>query len=145
MTLAFIKQINEYVIDATLEVSDEEILSTIGDNSYPSENDIHLARAFITRAVKEQRKFRLSQKKIAFQNYKQEQKNTLADRPHKRSVPEMLADIVAAIQNTEKVPSGIILAFREQSQDGSEDDIKEIWRNLVELGLINPNDTDNQT
>ena len=49
-----------------------------------------------------------------------------------------------AMQNQEKVPKGIILAFREQGQNGSEDDIKEIWQNLVELGLIDSGD-DNQT
>jgi hypothetical protein len=144
MTLAFIKQINEYVIDATLEASDEEILSTIGDNGYSSQDDINHARSLIAQAVKEQRAYRLAQKKIAFQAYKQKQKNILDNCATKRSIPEMLSDIVAAIQNMDTVPNGIILAFREQGQDGGEDDIKGIWKNLVELGLIDPDDTDNQ-
>jgi hypothetical protein len=140
MTLAFIKQINEYVIDATLEASEEEILASIGDSGYPSRQDIHQARTTITQAVKEQRQYRLSQKKAAFQLYKQEQKG-VQNTPPKRTIPEMLSDIVAAMQNKDKVPEGIILAFREQGQEGSEDDIVEIWQNLVELGLIDPNDT----
>lgn len=142
MTLAFIKQINEYVIDATIEASDEEILSAIGDSGYPSQKDIHHARTLITQAVKEQRQYRLDQKKAAFQAYRQEQKCAQSP-PPKRSIPEMLSDIVAAMQNKDKVPEGIILAFREQGQDGGEDDIKKIWQNLVELGLINPSN-DNQ-
>lgn len=143
MKLEFIKQINEYVIDATMEASDEEILATIGDSGYPSQNDIHQAREQITLAVKEQRQHRFLQKKADFQAYKQEQKsvqNVLA----KRSIPEMLSDIVEAMQNQEKVPEGIILAFRKQGQNGSEDDIKKIWKNLVELGLIDSDD-DNHT
>jgi len=141
MTQAFINQINEYVIDATLEASDEEIFATIGDVGYPSKQDIHQARATITQAVKEQRQYRLFQKKAAFQAYKQEQKNIRLI-PLKRSIAEMLSDIVAAMQNKDKVPKGIILAFREQGQDGSENDIVEIWQNLMELGLIDPNAND---
>lgn len=140
MTLTFIKQINEYVIDATIEASDEEIMAYVGSDGYPSQQDIHIAREMITQAVKEQRQYRLSQQKAAFQVYKQEQKISQNVTP-KRSIPEMLSDIVAAMQNQDKVPEGIVLAFREQGQDGSEDDIVEIWKNLVELGLIDSNDT----
>lgn len=141
MTLAFIKQINEYVIDATIEASDEEILACVGSDGYPSQQDIHIVREIITQAVKEQRQYRLSQQRAAFQAYKQEQKATQDISP-KRSIPKMLSDIVAAMQNQDKVPEGIILAFREQGQDGSEEDIVEIWQNLVELGLVDPNNTD---
>lgn len=139
MTLEFIKQINEYVIDATVEASDEEILASIGSDGYPSQQDIHQARMMITQAVREQRQYRLSQQKRAFQAYKQEQK-VGQNISHKRTIPEMLSDVVAVMQNQDKVPEGLILAFREQGQDGSEDDIVEIWQNLVELGLIDPND-----
>lgn len=141
MTLAFIKQINKYVIDATLEASDEEILACVGSDGYPSQQDIHRALETITRAVKEQRQYRLSQQKAAFQTYKQEQEDT-QNVPLKRSIPKMLSDIVAVMQNQAKVPNGIVLAFREQGQGGSEDDIVKIWRSLVELDLIDPNDTD---
>jgi hypothetical protein len=65
MTLTFIKQINEYVIEATIEASDEEIFACVGSDGYPSQQDIHQARAVITRAVKEQRQYRLSQQKAA--------------------------------------------------------------------------------
>lgn len=139
MKLAFIKQINEYVIDATMEASDEEILATIGDSEHPSQDDIHQARMLITLAVKEQRQYRFFKKKAGFQAYKQEQKS-VHNIPAKRSIPEMLSDIVGAMQNQDKVPEGIILAFREQGPNGSDDDIKEIWQNLVELGLIDSND-----
>ncbi len=141
MKLAFIKQINEYVIDAILETSDEEILASVGDNGYPSQQDIHQARAMVMQAVKEQRQYKLSQKKAAFQLYKQKQTN-VQNAPSKRSIAEMLSDIVTTMQNKDKVPEGIILAFREQSQGGSDGDITEIWQNLVELGLIDQYDTD---
>ena len=140
MTLAFIKQINEYAIEATIEASDEEILACVDSDGYPSQQDIYQARTVITQTIKEQRQLRLSQQREAFQVYKQEQ-NVAQDAPPKRTIPEMLSNIVVAMQNQDKVPEGIILAFREQGQSGSEDDIFEIWQNLVELGLIDPNDT----
>ena len=141
MTLAFIKQINEYVIDSIIEASDEEILACVGSDGYPSQQDIYQARTVITQAIKEQRQLRLSQQRAAFQAYKQEQE-VAQNAPPKRTIPEMLSDIVAAMQNQDKVPEGVILTFREQGQGGSENDIVEIWQNLVELGLIDPNDTD---
>ena len=141
MTLEFIKQINQYVIDSILEASDEEILASVGDTGYPSQQDIHQARATITRAVNEQRQYRLYQQKAAFQAYKQEQKSVRNTLP-KKSVSEMLSDIVDAMQNEDRVPEGIILAFRGQGQRENEDDIVKIWQNLVELGLIDPNGTD---
>ena len=141
MTLAFIKQINEYVIDATLEASEKEILASVSSKGYPTQQDIYRARAAITQAVKEQRQNRLSQEKASFQAYKHEQQST-QESPLNRSIPEMLSDIVAAMHNTDKVPKGIILAFREQGQGGSESDIVQIWQDLVELGLIDPNNSD---
>jgi len=143
MKLAFIKQINEYVIDATMEASDEEILAAIKDKGYPSQDDIHQAHVLITQAIKEQRQYRFLQKKASFQAYKLEQKS-IQNILTKRLIPEMLLDIVEAMKNKDQVPKGIIMAFREQGQKGSDDDIKEIWQNLVELGLIDSDD-DHQT
>ena len=50
----------------------------------------------------------------------------------------MLGDIVQAMQGSEHVPNGLLIAFREQSanQAASEEDIKEIWESLYQLGLI---------
>jgi len=140
MTLAFIKQINEYVIEAIIEASDEEILTCVSSDGYPSQQDIYQARTLITQTIKEQRQLRLSEQRAAFQTYKQEQK-FVQDEPPKRTISEMLSDIVSAMQNQDKVPEGVILAFREQGQGGSENDILEIWQNLVELGLIEPSDS----
>jgi hypothetical protein len=64
MTLEFIKQINEYVIDSIIEASDEEILACVGSDGYPSQQDIHQARAVITRAVKEQRHYQTWRKNL---------------------------------------------------------------------------------
>jgi hypothetical protein len=54
MTLEFIKQINEYVIDSIIEASDEEILACVGSDDYPSQQDIYQARTVITQAIKKQ-------------------------------------------------------------------------------------------
>ena len=62
MTLAFIKQINEYVIEATIEASDEEIINCVGSDGYPSQQDIYQARTVITQAIKEQRQASFGQK-----------------------------------------------------------------------------------
>ena len=141
MTLAFIKQINEYVIDAILEASDKEILASVGSDGYPTQQEVQQASTSITQAISEHRANRLSQQQSLFEAHKQNQKN-LQSASKKKSISEMLSDIVSAIQNQDEVPEGIILAFREQGKEGSEDDIAEIWQNLAELGLIDSNDVD---
>ncbi|MEW8294867.1 MAG: hypothetical protein AB2651_05000 [Candidatus Thiodiazotropha sp.] len=142
MTQKFLKQMNEYVIDAILATTDEEVLASIGRDGYPSQVAITRARKTITQALKEQRKHRLSQQRAAFQAHQQTQHIARSKAPQP-SMSDMLSDIVAALQNKGNVPEGILLAFRAQSQGGSEEDIVEIWQTLVELGLISPNDTKN--
>ena len=140
MTIAFIKQINEYVINATLEASDEEIIASVGRDGYPSPQEVQQACDAITQAISQQRACRLSQEQSAFEEYKKNQKN-IQNAPQRRSIPEMLSDIVSTMQKQNKaVPDGIILAFRAQGKGGSEEDIIEIWKSLVELGLIDPDD-----
>lgn len=140
MTIAFIMQINEYVINATLEASDEAILASVGSDGYPSPQEVQQACATITQAINKKRANRLSHQQFAFEEYKKNRKS-IQDAPQRRSIPEMLSDIVSAIQNQDKaVPDGIILAFREQGKGGSEEGIIEIWQNLVELGLTGPDD-----
>lgn len=135
MTLGFIKQINEYIIDATLKDSDEEILASVGRSGYPSQQEVKQAHTAIIQAIGEQRKHQLSQQKSAFEEYKRNKKVTQFS-SHKKPISEMLSDIISTLQSQDKIPEGIILAFREQSKGGSEEDIAEIWQNLVELGLI---------
>ena len=141
MTLEFIKQINEYVIDTILEADDEEILASVGRAGYPTRHDVQQACTSITQAIREYRVNRLSQQQSLFEAHKQNQKN-VQSASKKKSISEMLSDIVSAIQNQDEVPEGIILAFREQGKEGSEGDIATIWHNLVELDLIDPNDID---
>lgn len=141
MTLEFFKEINEYVIDATLEANDEEIFSTLGTTGYPKLEDVHRARSLISQAIRVQRQNLLAQKKAAFEAHKQEQgQSTLM--PTRRSISEMLSDIVSVMQNKDKVPEGLLLAFREQGSGGSDEDVEGLWRSLVQLGLIDPGNKD---
>jgi len=140
MTLEFIKQINEYVIEATMEASDEAILCSIGETGCPTWDDIRAARLEIDQAVKKQRKYRLEQKRSEFIESKNKQPLTLKSVGAKKSISTMLTDIVQAMQNKDNVPEGLLIAFRKEGQSGSEDDIKKIWLSFVELGLIDPSD-----
>jgi len=140
MSLEFIKQMNEYVIDATMTQSDEDILSTVGKYDAPGWDTIRAAHSIVIQAVIDSRQSRLEKKKSEFLAAKEHQKSALKLFSVNKTVPEMLADIVKAMQNKEKVPDGLLMAFREQGQNGSEDDIKDIWQSLVQLGLIEPSD-----
>jgi len=140
MSIEFIKQFNESIIEATLEATDEEILSTLRKEGYPTQSDIELVHAYIKQAIKENRRQRLEQKKFEFTEYKNNRVNTIQSVIAKKSIDEMFADIIAVMQKKDKVPDGLLVAFREQSKKTSDEGIEEIWKNLMELGLIDPTD-----
>lgn len=141
MSLSFIKLINDYVIDATLETPDEDILSTVGHEGYPSWDAIKQTQTFLREAIEEKRQARLEQRWSQFRAHKKEKDNVLRTKGSKITLDDMLSDIVAIMQNSNAVPQSVSMAFREQSEAGNEDAIREAWRSLVDLGLI---DLDNE-
>lgn len=137
MSLVFIKQINEYVIDSLLEASDDDILSMVDSPNYPTRKDITTTSQLIQVAIQQDKRRRLEQKRAEYAAYKSHQEsihNALSN----RSVTAMISDIVAAMQNNTSVPEGLLVAFRDQQDCASDEDIALIWRDLVELGLIDP-------
>ncbi len=140
MNIDFIKQINEYVIEATLEVSDDKISSKIGHANYPTWEDIHSLESFISGVVTEKRQQRLKENRAVYLNSIKDQDLKLRPANTAKTIPQMLTDIVAVMQDKDRVPKGLLVAFREQGQDGNEGDIKELWQTLVELGLIEIDD-----
>lgn len=139
MNLEFIKQINEYIIESLIEARDDEILSLIDAPTYPSSKDIATASLLIEVTIKQSQRNRLERKKAEFTAYKSRQKQI---EPLHRPVTKMISDIVATMQNTDNIPEGILLAFREQQESVSDEDIALIWQSLVELGLIDPKGKD---
>lgn len=141
MSREFIKQINEYVIESLLDTSDDEILSMVDSPGYPTSEEIAVAAQLIQHSLKEEKRRRLEQKKAEFAAHKLHQVSAF-EALLRRSVGTMISDIVTAIQKTDAIPEGILLAFREQQENASDDDIARIWQSLVELGLIEPYDDD---
>jgi hypothetical protein len=141
MNREFIKQINEYVIQSLLEANDDDILSLVDTPGYPTSEEIAFTSRRIQQAIKEDKHKRLEHKKAEFAAYNIRQKTAFDALSH-RSVGTMISDIVAAMQNTDAIPKGLLVAFREQQEHASDEDIALIWQSLVELGLIDPNDND---
>lgn len=139
MSIEFIKLINDYIIDATLDISDEDILSSITQDATLSWDMISRSQAFLHKTIEGNRQARLTQKKAEYQTYKTFKDNALKITAAQRTLNDMLSDIVMAIQN-DTVPKPISMAFREQSKTDNDDAIRQIWKSLVELGLINLDD-----
>ena len=139
MSVSFVKEINDLISDAILESSDEEILSNIGKAGYPSWDSIREAKKMVAQAVAERRASRLEQAKASFIKDKAKSSVIRTDKLEAKNINDMIADIVQAMQSKgDSIPNGLLVAFREQSKEGSEQDIKEIWESLVSLGLIDP-------
>lgn len=143
MSLEFIKRINEYISESVLEAEDQEILSCIDSPSYPSNRDIAKASKRIQIAIQDSKRRRLAEKKAAFAAHKASQQGT-SKRAERRTASAMIADIAKALQNSDSVPEGILLAFREQQDNASDEDIERIWQSLVDLGLIDPDEKDSK-
>lgn len=141
MSLKFIKQINEYVIESLLEADSDDILSMIDCPNYPTSEDISIAAQLVEQAIQKENDRRFEENKAEYATFKARQ-NSTREVVKQRSIPAMISDIVSAMQNTEEVPKGIVVAFREQQDSASDEDIKEIWQSLFDLGLIKPEEND---
>ena len=143
MTISFLRTINEMIVDAVMDADSKDIKNKIGTQGFPTEPEIDAVKANIAAAVQNARQARLAETRVAFESHKRSR----IHRPHEstsqvRSVTEMLSDIVSAINNPDSVPKGILVAFREQGEGGNDEDIRRIWLDLVDLGLVNPDDAE---
>jgi len=136
MSIRFLQHINDLIIEA--DIDETEILALVGQDGFLTAQEIEDVKTFIHDAIADNRKARLDQVKADFIRNRAQESKRLADTKRNRSLSDMLGDIVKAMQNTDRVPEGILLAFREQStnQAASEQDIREIWESLLQLGLI---------
>jgi len=139
MTIKFLKQLNDDIIESIIESSDEEILSQIGKENYPTWDDITFAEQTVSEIINKKRIERLEKNKQKFSEFKNKNEKTLNSLISIKSIEELLADIVKGMQNKDKVPNGLLVAFREQSHDGNDDAIREIWKSMVKLKLIDNN------
>ena len=136
MSIEFIKSVNEYIIESITDCNDEEYRTCIGKEGYSTHEQIDNVKLFIRNTIREKRNERLSKAKESFQKAKTSTSSLVDKLSNSKPIHEMLIEIVSTIQDTNAVPKGILIAFREQGENGSEDDIRNIWRSLVELGLI---------
>ncbi|AXS84540.1 hypothetical protein [Marinobacter sp. Arc7-DN-1] len=141
MNFELIKQINEYVTESLLEAEEQEILSCIDSPDYPSSQDISEASQLIQSAIQESKRRRLAERQAAFAAHQASHADS-SEGSRRRTASEMVADIAKALQNRDNVPQGLLLAFREQQNNATDEDVARIWRDLVALGLIEPDDTD---
>ncbi len=143
MSAEFLKMINEYIIDSIIECDDDEYLSNIGKDGYSSQEDIDFARSFIQATVRELRQERLNASRERYAQSKSQKSGVLDTISTTKPLQEMLTQIISVMQSEEQVPDGLLIAFREQGKTGSEEGIRNIWKSLVELGLIDPEKDEN--
>lgn len=139
MSIKLLREINELFIEAEIERPDNEILSLLGFNGFPTLNQLSGLQNALSNAITLNRTKRLNQAKSEFSKHIEDSNRQFIS-SRSLSMGNMLQDIVKAMQDTNKVPEGLLFAFREQSQnkEASEDDIREIWESFVRLGLIAP-------
>lgn len=138
MSLEFIKQLNEFVIDSLLNATDDEILSLLDTPDYPTQAEVGSALEIVKQSIKKENNRRLEQAKTEFANHKLVRNQSITSQSRK-SIASMLGDIVAAMQRTDEVPEGMLMAFRNQ-ESSSDEDIIQMWQDLVDLGLIKSQD-----
>lgn len=142
MTKAYLRSLNELIIQSTLDASDDDISLLIDSPSGISSEKIKNICDRISAKVKKYRDDRLIKQRQDFFAWQRQQKDFVEKAASKINIGDMLKDIVAVMTQPEKVPEGLLLAFREQSGKISDEGIIETWKNLVALGLIDPDDTE---
>lgn len=142
MKIKFIESMNDFIVDAYLEMEDKDANVLLKTEDKHLNGKISDIKSMLNQKVFESRAQRLNLAKERFIAH-----SNKAQRSSKASsllnVDSMLKDIVDAIQNkSESVPHGILLAFRNQSKENDDQSIQEIWNDLVALGLIKPDESD---
>lgn len=137
MNIQFLQQLNELIIEA--DADDSNIMNNVDNEGFLTSRDVEHVKVFVSNAINASRKQRLEQMRASFNQHREQENNRISSSSRSRPPAEMLVDIVKAMQNTDRVPKGLLLAFREQNtnQAASEEDIKKIWESLYQLGLIN--------
>jgi len=137
MKVTFVKEINDMIADTIMEDSDDEILACIGEVGYPPWKIVNEARSMMLGLITENRVSRLKNIKASYRLDKENRSILKAAKLAAKGLDEMIADIAKAMQlKSDEIPNGLIVAFREQSKQGNEEDVRDIWENLVSLGLI---------
>jgi len=135
MSIAFLEEIDELIAQATIEATEEDIKNSFGA-SPEFLLSLQKINAVINQAVTENRKTRLNALRSAFTSSKENTAN-IRKISATRSIDKMLSEIAAVIKNkNSSIPEGMILAFRNQGVAASDEDIKNMWHKLVDLGLI---------
>lgn len=141
MTRFFVEDMNELIYEATLDASDEEILAEFDLSDPLRKFQLRRIENIIVEYITKSRNARLRSVKESFHKSKQQRISERQAMLAGKNITEMLVDIINVIgKNEGKVPKGVLLAFREQGEEGSEEDIKKIWEDLVDLGLIDPDE-----
>lgn len=143
MTKAYLRSLNELIIQSTLEASDEETSSLINSPHGISYEKITAIRKDINVQIKKYRDARLEQLKQEFMESQRQQQSSVEKAAANVTIDSMLRSIAAVMNRSESLPEGLLLAFREQNGQVGDEAIIEAWKNLVELGLIDPNDIEN--
>jgi hypothetical protein len=143
MTKAYLRSLNELIIQSTLEASDEEISSLIDSPHGISYEKIAVIGNDINVQIKKYRDARLKKLKQNFMESQSQQQSSVEKAAAKLTIDSMLKSIAAVMNRSDELPEGLLLAFREQSGQVGDEAIIEAWKNLVELGLIDPNDIEN--
>lgn len=143
MTKAYLHSLNELIIQSTLEASDEEMSSLIDSPHSISYKNITAIRNDINVQIKKYRDLRLEKLKQDFMESQRQEKRSVEKAAANLTIDSMLKSIAAVMTRSEGLPEGLLLAFREQSGQVGDEAIIEAWKNLVELGLIDPNDIEN--
>ncbi len=140
MTKAYLRSLNELIIQSTIEASDEEASSLIDSPHGISYEKITAIRNNINFQIKKYRDARLEKLKKDFLESQRQQQTSIEKAAANVTIDSMLRSIAAVMNRSESLPEGLLLAFREQSGQVGDEAIIEAWKNLVELGLIDPND-----
>ena len=137
MSINLLREINELVVEADIEQPDNEILARLGLYGFPTLSQLSELQTALSNAITVNRAERLNRAKLEYRRRLDDSKRRVIS-SHSLSLADMLQDIVKAMHNTNKVPEGLLVAFREQSrnQEASEDDIRKIWESFARLGLI---------
>jgi ATP-dependent DNA ligase len=133
--------LGDFVVEDILTMTDEEVANEFNNLGIDQAATVRLIRQKTDSASLEYRKSKLKKAKAAFSKAADEQRHQTLLSALKSS-GEDVRDYLARLLTTGKIPQEITMAFRD-GKEISEDEALSIMEDLIELGILKDDESQN--
>lgn len=139
MSFAFLDFVNSLILEETLEMPDNVLVSDVLPDHFSIERRVSRFREIANNVIREQGNLRLASAKAQYSGHQSSPSLLdIARRKIPNSIDDVFAQIVSIVTSqTDAIPSNWTLAHRQESKGKNNDEeLRNIWIRMYMLGLF---------